>query len=65
MPNWEHNNLGYSYAVAVIGVICSYVAGGMFIVEGRRHNNKRQKLNERQMAGNYPMQPTKSSHTTI
>uniref|UniRef100_A0A1B6GJJ7 Uncharacterized protein n=1 Tax=Cuerna arida TaxID=1464854 RepID=A0A1B6GJJ7_9HEMI len=67
MPNWEHNNLGYSYAMAVIGVICSYVSGALFLVEGRRHHAKRQKLNERHMTGSggYPMQPTKSSHTTI
>lgn len=65
MPNWEHNNLGYSYAVGVIGVICSYLAGCLFMIEARRHKIKKQKLQERHMGGGYPMQPTKSSHTTI
>jgi len=66
MPNWEHNHLGYSYAVAVIGVICAYVSGWLFLVEGRRHHIKRQKLEERHSGGGgYPMHPTKSSHTTI
>lgn len=43
MPNWEHNNIGWSYALAVIGVIGSYVSGTLYLVEARRHKIKREK----------------------
>lgn len=41
MPNWEHNNIGWSYALAVIGVIGSYISGTMYLIEARRHRIKR------------------------
>lgn len=43
MPNWEHNNIGWSYALAVIGVIGSYVSGTLYLIEARRHRIKREK----------------------
>ncbi|RZF32248.1 hypothetical protein LSTR_LSTR009477 [Laodelphax striatellus] len=44
MPNWEHNDIGYSYALGVIGVICAYLAGGLFLVEARAHKFKRERI---------------------
>ncbi|XP_014289088.1 uncharacterized protein kune [Halyomorpha halys] len=43
MPNWEHNNIGWSYALAVIGVIGSYISGTLYLIEARRHKIKRDK----------------------
>lgn len=36
MPNWEHNNIGWSYAVAVFGVVFLYIAGILYLAEGRK-----------------------------
>ena len=37
MPNWQHNDIGWSYALAVIGSFSLLAAGILFLVEGRRH----------------------------
>uniref|UniRef100_A0A0A9Z8Z2 Uncharacterized protein n=1 Tax=Lygus hesperus TaxID=30085 RepID=A0A0A9Z8Z2_LYGHE len=63
MPNWEHNNIGWSYALAVIGVIGSYVSGLLFLIEGRRYRIKRNK--EEKMRASYHMEQVKSSHSNI
>jgi PMP-22/EMP/MP20/Claudin tight junction len=44
MPNWEHNDMGWAFALAVIGVFCLFPAGILFMVEGRRATYRR--LNE-------------------
>lgn len=63
MPNWEHNDIGYSYAMAVMGVICEYIAGTLFLVEGRVHKMKKKRHVDRGQT--YHMEQRKSSHTTI
>ncbi|XP_033208841.1 uncharacterized protein LOC117167778 [Belonocnema kinseyi] len=55
MPNWQHNDIGWSYALAVIGSFILLASGILFLVEGRRHRKKIEKiLNEDQ-----------KTHTTI
>lgn len=55
MPNWEHNDISWSYALAVIGSFILIVSGVLFLIEGRRHRKKQEKiLNEEQ-----------KTHTTI
>jgi hypothetical protein len=44
MPNWEHNNMGWSFAVACPGSVMLFPAGILFLVEARRLKYKR--LNE-------------------
>lgn len=63
MPNWEHNDIGYSYALGVIGVICSYISGTLYFVEARAHKIKRRRSLRGESA--YHMEQRKSSHTPI
>uniref|UniRef100_A0A1B6CZL8 Uncharacterized protein n=1 Tax=Clastoptera arizonana TaxID=38151 RepID=A0A1B6CZL8_9HEMI len=68
MPNWEHNNMGYSYVCAVLGVIMEYIAGCLYIIQARYFDMKKKKNYEsRQGQGyDYHMEERKStSHTTI
>ncbi|XP_073972440.1 claudin [Rhodnius prolixus] len=58
MPNWEHNHIGWSYALAVIGVIGSYTAGILFLIEARRHKIKRKKAEKMHAA--YHMEALKA-----
>lgn len=44
MPNWEHNDLGWGYALGVIGVLLLFPSGILFLVEARV--NRYKKLNE-------------------
>ncbi|XP_070497211.1 uncharacterized protein [Chironomus tepperi] len=44
MPNWEHNHMGWSFALACPGSVMLFPAGILFIVEARRLKYKR--LNE-------------------
>lgn len=44
MPNWEHNDMGWSFALAVVGVLMLAPSGVLFLVEARRERYKR--LNE-------------------
>ncbi|XP_043476492.1 uncharacterized protein LOC122507701 [Leptopilina heterotoma] len=55
MPNWQHNDIGWSYAVGVVGSFIVLTAGILFLVEGRRHRRKLDRMyNEDQ-----------KTHTTI
>lgn len=68
MPNWEHNNMGYSYVCAVIGVILQYISGCLYLVQARYFDMKKKKLENRsgQQGYGYHMEERKSSpHTTI
>lgn len=44
MPHWEHNDIGWSYGVAVAGIITLYVSAVLSLIEGRVHKIKRQKI---------------------
>lgn len=44
MPNWEHNDMGWAFALGVIGVFFIAPAGVLFMIEARRERYKR--LNE-------------------
>lgn len=44
MPNWEHNNMGWSFVLACVGVLMLAPGGVLFMVEARRERYKR--LNE-------------------
>lgn len=68
MPNWEHNNMGWAFALGVIGSFLLFPAGVLFLVEGRRAKYRR--LNEigNRGVGAYSMETTKShgrGHTDI
>jgi hypothetical protein len=63
MPNWEHNNISWSYAMAVFGVVFLYVSGILYLVEGRVHHKKRQRAREATHSA-YHMEQRKA-HTTI
>ncbi|XP_055546630.1 uncharacterized protein LOC129730983 [Wyeomyia smithii] len=41
MPNWEHNDMGWAFAVGVVGVFAMLPAGVLFIVEARRATYRR------------------------
>jgi len=40
MPDWEHNDVGYSFVFAAIGSLTLLAAGIVFLVEARRFVNK-------------------------
>lgn len=40
MPEWEHNDVGYSFVFAAIGSLTLLTAGILFLVETRRYVNK-------------------------
>lgn len=44
MPNWEHNDMGWAFALACVGVVMLMPSGALFMVEARRERYKR--LNE-------------------
>lgn len=44
MPHWEHNNMGWAYALAVLGSMILFPASILFTIEARRMRYKR--LNE-------------------
>uniref|UniRef100_A0A0K8TRD6 Putative conserved plasma membrane protein n=1 Tax=Tabanus bromius TaxID=304241 RepID=A0A0K8TRD6_TABBR len=44
MPNWEHNNMGWSFALACVGVLFLLPSGTLYIIEARRERYR--KLNE-------------------
>lgn len=41
MPNWEHNDLSWSYVFAVIGSLLLFPAGALFLTEARRARYRR------------------------
>ncbi|KAF4526169.1 hypothetical protein B566_EDAN008206 [Ephemera danica] len=57
MPNWEHNNISWSYALAVIGTLLLWVTTAQFFAEGRVLHFKLRA--ERQQRGAYSMDPVK------
>ncbi|KDR20697.1 uncharacterized protein LOC110828763 [Zootermopsis nevadensis] len=63
MPNWEHNNISWSYALAVFGVLFLYISGILYLVEGRVHHKKRERAREATHSA-YHMEQRKG-HTTI
>uniref|UniRef100_A0A2S2NSP8 Uncharacterized protein n=2 Tax=Aphidini TaxID=33387 RepID=A0A2S2NSP8_SCHGA len=66
MPHWEHNDIGWSYGVAVAGTIALYVSGVLYVIEGRAHKIKRQKMATQRANYNYDADDLKqSSHTDI
>lgn len=44
MPHWEHNDIGWSYGVAVAGIIALYVSTILYLIEGRVHKIKCRKI---------------------
>lgn len=40
MPNWEHNDMGWAYACACVGVCVLLPSGILFMVEARRERYK-------------------------
>ncbi|XP_067014267.1 uncharacterized protein kune [Anabrus simplex] len=63
MPNWEHNNISWSYALAVFGVLFLYMGGVLFLIEGRVHHIRR-KMAQSSQRSEYGMEQRKG-HTTI
>ncbi|KAJ4437342.1 hypothetical protein ANN_17481 [Periplaneta americana] len=63
MPNWEHNDISWSYAFAVFGVLFLYISGVLYLVEGRVHHKKRERAREATHSA-YHMEQRKA-HTTI
>lgn len=55
MPNWEHNDISWSYALAVVGSFTLISAGILFLVEGRRHRKKMERI----------LHEDQKTHTTI
>lgn len=55
MPQWEHKCVGWSYFVAVVGIIIIYISGILFIIEERSHRIKYRKSTP-QTANLYPNQ---------
>ncbi|XP_063992951.1 uncharacterized protein LOC135170818 [Diachasmimorpha longicaudata] len=44
MPNWEHNDISWSYALAVVGSLFLLAGGILFLVEGRRHKKRLERM---------------------
>lgn len=66
MPHWEHNDIGWSYGVAVAGTIALYVSAILYIIEGRVHKIKRKKMATQRANYDYDINDMKqSSHTDI
>lgn len=63
MPHWQHNDLSWSFAFAVIGSLLLFPAGTLFLVEGRRARYRR--LRQSQPSSQYSMEVRKPSHTDI
>lgn len=40
LPNWEHNDISWSYALGVVGSLTAIASGILFFVEGRRYKKK-------------------------
>lgn len=59
MPNWEHNDISWSYAMAVMGVLFLYIAGILFLIEGRVHRMKQERKEYHHDI--HQMEPSKTS----
>jgi hypothetical protein len=44
MPNWEHNDISWSYALAVVGSFILLAAGTLFLIEARRFRKKIERI---------------------
>lgn len=64
MPHWEHNDMGWAFALAVLGSMILYPASILYMIEARRMRYKR--LNEigNREAGAYSMDDRKRHHHT-
>ncbi|EEB18817.1 conserved hypothetical protein [Pediculus humanus corporis] len=59
MQNWEHNDISWAFAMAVMGVVFLYISGILFLIEGRVHRMKKERKDF-----HHPMhhsEPTKTS----
>ncbi|XP_060858131.1 uncharacterized protein LOC132935552 [Metopolophium dirhodum] len=66
LPNWEHNDIGWSYGAAVAGTIALYVSGVLYGIECRVHMIKRKKMATQRDNYNYGADDIKQmSHTDI
>jgi len=66
MPHWEHNDIGWSYGVAVAGTIALYVSGVLYVIEQRLYNVKREKMATQRANYNYEADDLiQSSHTVV
>lgn len=64
MPNWEHNDLSWSFALAAVGSLLLIPAGALFLVEARRQRYRR--LESSRPASEYHMEMQKPpTHTDI
>ena len=48
MPGHENNFFGWTFAMAIAGCIASFIAGGLFLVEGNVQKKKRKYFKESQ-----------------
>nr|XP_023011978.1 uncharacterized protein LOC111502200 [Leptinotarsa decemlineata] len=70
MPNWQHNDLGWSFAFGVVGSLLLWPAGALFLVEARRARYRRLGGSVRQPPAQYTMEtarhkPSAPHHTDI
>ncbi|XP_017770895.1 PREDICTED: uncharacterized protein LOC108558489 [Nicrophorus vespilloides] len=63
MPNWDHNDLGWSFAFACIGSLLLLPTGALYLIEARKANYRR--LQASRPSSQYDMDVRKSSHTDI
>ncbi|XP_026764146.1 uncharacterized protein LOC113522605 [Galleria mellonella] len=64
MPNWEHNDLGWAFALGCIGVILLFPAGILFLVEARVHKYKRLHEMQSRDPSSYSMHERKVGYTS-
>lgn len=43
MPHWEHNDMGWSFALAVVGSVLLYAGGILFLIEARRTKKREER----------------------
>ncbi|VVC94184.1 uncharacterized protein LOC126971179 [Leptidea sinapis] len=68
MPHWEHNDLGWAFALGVIGVFFLFPAGILFLVEARVRKYKRLHEMQSREPSSYGMRERKVAfpgHTDI
>ena len=67
MPNWEHNDMGWAFALAVVGSFMLFPAGILFLVEARRAKYKTlNEIGNREAGGAYSMDSRRyRGHTDI
>ncbi|XP_003245455.1 uncharacterized protein LOC100573577 [Acyrthosiphon pisum] len=66
MPHWGHNDIGWSFGVAVIGTIALYVSGVLYVIEQRVYKVKRENMATQRANYNYEaIDLIQSSHTAV